>query len=31
MRSVSSATWTSVLPVSVGLSPNFSISSCLRS
>src|ERR1700761_3975168 len=31
MRSVRRATWTSVLPVSVGLSPNFSISSCLRS
>src|ERR1700683_594304 len=31
MRSVISAIWTSALPVSVALSPNFSTSSCLRS
>src|SRR5882757_5175775 len=31
IRSVSTATWTSVLPVSVGLSPNLAVSSCLRS
>src|SRR4030088_2570058 len=31
MRSVSRATWTSALPVSVGVSPNWATSSCLRS